>query len=79
MAPVPAVGPIMGFGAQAVVGDARAEIVVGGVVGAVGLHINVESRGEVLDVDPAAISLLGLGWMDQIGFGEGLEGKGRRD
>ena len=58
--PIPALGPIKGPGRQAVVCNVRAEIAVDGLVKVVGQQINVETRWEVSDVDPTAITLFGF-------------------
>ncbi|KAB2629430.1 xyloglucan galactosyltransferase KATAMARI1-like protein [Pyrus ussuriensis x Pyrus communis] len=54
------VGEIIGFLAEAIVGQVRAEVVEQSVVGAIGEEIQVEGRGEPSNVDPTA-GVVGVG------------------
>lgn len=64
---VPAVRKIMGFLAEAMVGQVRAEVVEQRVAGAVGEEIEVESRREASDVDPTTSAVgVGLTWVEIV-------------
>lgn len=54
---VPAVGSVVGLGAESVVGDVWAEILVDWVVRATAQEIQIETGREFSDVDPTSVTL----------------------